>query len=166
LKHIEINNILAAEHFGFKTFSSTGKTCYKLIDEILNAFNNRRMVGGIFCDLQKAFDCVNHRILLSKLEFYGITGITYILIKSLWWIMGFIIGRTLKYIASILGINRICIHHYQYIRRDHIILGLGCTIICLLKSINQRNQFKHALKNFLYFHLFYILDKYLNYNGI
>jgi len=40
------------------------------------------MVGGIFCDLQKAFDCINHNILLIKLEFYGITGITYKLIKS------------------------------------------------------------------------------------
>jgi hypothetical protein len=40
------------------------------------------MVGGIFCDLQKAYDCVNHNILLTKLEFYGITGITYKLIKS------------------------------------------------------------------------------------
>jgi len=40
------------------------------------------MVGGIFCDLQKSFDCVNDNILLTKLEFYGITGITYKLIKS------------------------------------------------------------------------------------
>jgi len=40
------------------------------------------MVGGIFCDVQKAFNCVNHNILLTKLEFYGITGITYKLLKS------------------------------------------------------------------------------------
>jgi hypothetical protein len=53
-----------------------------LINEILNALNERKGVGGIFCDLQKAFVCVNHGILLTKLEFYGVTGIIFKLIKS------------------------------------------------------------------------------------
>ena len=83
LKHTETNNILAVEQFSFRTSSSsTEKASYKPTDDILNALNNRMMVEGIFCNLQKAFDCVNHNILLTKLEFYGITGITYKLIKS------------------------------------------------------------------------------------
>jgi hypothetical protein len=44
--------------------------------------NNEALVGGIFCDLQKPLDCVNHKILIDKLEFYGIEGKFKTLIKS------------------------------------------------------------------------------------
>jgi len=69
------NNILAEEQFDFRT-KSTNNTLYsyKLTHEILKALNNKLMVGGIFCDLEKVFDCVNHKILLSKLEFYCVKG--------------------------------------------------------------------------------------------
>jgi hypothetical protein len=55
---------------------------YNLINNTLDALHNKFTVGGIFCDLTKAFDCVNHTILLSELEFYGITGSTGNLMKS------------------------------------------------------------------------------------
>jgi hypothetical protein len=44
------------------------------MNSILNAMNSNQTVGGIFCDLKRAFDCVNHDILLDKLMFYGVHG--------------------------------------------------------------------------------------------
>jgi hypothetical protein len=42
---------------------------------VLSFLNDKNAVGGLFCDLKKAFDCVNYDILLLKMKFYGIIGI-------------------------------------------------------------------------------------------
>jgi len=53
-----------------------------VIQEILKVMNNSLSVGGIFCDVEKAFDCVNHGIIVDKLEFSGISVKFQTLIKT------------------------------------------------------------------------------------
>ena len=73
---------MADEQSGVNTKLSTDVTSYKLINYILMSLNNKLLVGGVFCDLQRAFDCVDHDLLLSKMHWYGITGKGYNLIQS------------------------------------------------------------------------------------
>ena len=68
------NKIVSKEQYGFRGGFTTENTVYKLINEVLNAFNNKQIVGGIFCDFTKAFDCVDNDILISKMENYGVIG--------------------------------------------------------------------------------------------
>jgi hypothetical protein len=67
-------SILAEEQFGFRADSSTDKAICKLVNETLHALNSKSVVGGIIFDLEKAFDCLKHDILMSKLQFYGVSG--------------------------------------------------------------------------------------------
>ena len=61
---------------------STENASHTPLNEILTALNCRQKVGGIFCDLHKAFDCINYTVLLEKLKYYGIMGKFYNLVKS------------------------------------------------------------------------------------
>jgi len=64
------------------TGRSTDQAAYKMINGISTALNDKLVVGGIVCDLQKAFDCVNHEIVMENLEFSGIQGKFCSLIKT------------------------------------------------------------------------------------
>ena len=61
---------------------STEHALIELVDQIRLSMNNNHMTCGIFIDLSKAFDTVNHNILLQILEHYGIRGTALNLFKS------------------------------------------------------------------------------------
>jgi hypothetical protein len=81
-QHIYDNNILTDEQFGFRHQSPTTEASFILYNDILEALNKKNTVGGVFCDLKKAFNSVDHNILLLKIHFYGISGKFYNFIES------------------------------------------------------------------------------------
>jgi hypothetical protein len=82
IQHFNLYHILVNEEFGFRQTYSVENAIFHLLNQILNALNTKKTVGGIFCDLSKAFDSVDCGVLLSKLSVYGITGQVYDLTKS------------------------------------------------------------------------------------
>jgi hypothetical protein len=74
--HLQANNILAIEQYGFRKSLSTEHATFSLTDSTLTAWNKKIHIGEILCDLTKAFDCVNHDILIKKLQYYGIQELT------------------------------------------------------------------------------------------
>ena len=79
---LKVNNILSPYQFGFRNKHSTNHALISLTEIIRKAIDEDKLACGIFIDLQKAFDTVDHNILLSKLEHYGIRGIPYAWFKS------------------------------------------------------------------------------------
>jgi hypothetical protein len=63
------------EQFGFRKGITIQQAIFTLTDSIHNALNQRQQVGGIFCDLSKVFECINHKILIDKLHHYGVCGV-------------------------------------------------------------------------------------------
>ena len=82
INFIEKNQILYKFQYGFRKNHSTEHALIELIDQIRLNMDKKQMTCGIFIDLSKAFDTVNHHILLAKLENYGIRGKTLDLLKS------------------------------------------------------------------------------------
>ena len=67
-------NVFSPTQFGFRTNYSTSLAITQVHEYILRKLDDRQTVCGIFMDLAKAFDTVDHNVLLFKLDQYGIRG--------------------------------------------------------------------------------------------
>ena len=82
IKYIDSFNILYKYQFGFRKNHSTEHALIEIVDQIRLSIDQKQLTCGIFIDLSKAFDTVDHNILLGKLEYYGIRGNALNLFKS------------------------------------------------------------------------------------
>ena len=71
-EHLTTNNLLYEKQFGFQKKCSTECAIIQLTKEIHESFNKNEFILGVFIDLSKAFDTVNHDILLTKLPYNGL----------------------------------------------------------------------------------------------
>ena len=86
-------NLLIPNQFGFRKRHSTDYAILQLCDKIIESFSNKEHLIAIFIlDLPKAFDTIDHQILIRKLYSYGIRG------QALSWFKDYLYNRQ-QYVA-------------------------------------------------------------------
>lgn len=76
------HKLFAESQYGFRKNRSTDQAAIELVDKISAVVDNRKQAIAIFMDLSKAFDTLNHSILLMKLKYYGFSEQSLLLMKN------------------------------------------------------------------------------------
>ena len=80
--YLEANDVLTDCQFGFRQMRSTSQAISRHTDYIYESLDGDKIVFSMYLDFKKAFDSVDHVILLDKLSFYGIRGLAHSWFKS------------------------------------------------------------------------------------
>ena len=73
--YMERNCLFYCDQYGFRQGHSTELASVRFVNDLIQQMDNFKIPTSILIDLSKAFDTLDHGILLSKLQYYGITGI-------------------------------------------------------------------------------------------
>ena len=101
MNFLNTNNILYEHQYGFRAKHSTIHPIIHFINHCAEADNkqNPEYTLAVFCDLSKAFDVINHKILLHKLKMYGIRGLAND------WFSSYLSNATVPHMRIVLRIN-------------------------------------------------------------
>ena len=76
--YFDANNILSRYQYGFQSGRSMQQSVFELVKFIYSALNNKKITKAICLDVCKAFDCINHDVLMIKLKKMALLKIPYL----------------------------------------------------------------------------------------